>query len=170
VHPTYEKSRANQTLTGFLPRTNHITEHDLYEKYPDFDINIKKEQELLLAHDVIIFQHPIYWYSCPPLMKQWIDLVLEFGWAYGEGGTKLQGKSWVQILTTGANESAYTKEGFHKAELFEFLLPFKRTAELCHMNYRSPFVMYGAFQKSEKEMAKVGIEFSKFIQQLLKEK
>ena len=67
-------------------RLRGVTFHDLYELYPDFDVQVEQEQELLISHDMIILQHPFYWYSCPPLLKQWIDLVLEHGWAYGKEG------------------------------------------------------------------------------------
>ena len=57
--------------------------HDLYEAYPDFLIDVEAEQALLLEHDVIVFQHPVYWYSSPAILKEWQDLVLEHGFAYG---------------------------------------------------------------------------------------
>ena len=52
----------------------------------------KREQELLLQHKIIVWQHPFYWYSSPALLKEWIDLVLEHGWAYGRKGDMLKGK------------------------------------------------------------------------------
>ena len=78
AHPLYEKSRIHKALKKAIPETSDITFRDLYELYPDFNINIKQEQQLLIDHDIIIWQHPVYWYSVPPLLKQWIDMVLEF--------------------------------------------------------------------------------------------
>ena len=92
AHPRFEKSAINSMLVKSIPDLPEITFHDLYEKYPDFNIDIEHEKKLLVEHQVIIWQHPFYWYSAPPLLKQWIDLVLEFGWAYGPGGDALQGK------------------------------------------------------------------------------
>jgi hypothetical protein len=34
----------------------NIQIQDLYELYPDFDINVQKEQELLFEAEVVIFQ------------------------------------------------------------------------------------------------------------------
>lgn len=79
AHPRFEKSRANDALIAQIPKHKNITFNDLYEAYPDFNIEIQKEKQLLLEHDVIIWHHPFYWYSAPPLLKQWIDMVLEFG-------------------------------------------------------------------------------------------
>jgi len=54
-----------------------LTFHDLYEAHPDFDVDVAREQELLLGHDAVLVQHPLYGYSTPPLVKQWEDLVLD---------------------------------------------------------------------------------------------
>lgn len=91
AHPALEKSRIHSSLIRHVKHLHGVNIHDLYEAYPDFDIDVKREQQLLMMHDVIIWQHPFYWYSSPALIKQWLDLVLEHGWAYG-GETKLQGK------------------------------------------------------------------------------
>src|SRR6516225_10847445 len=97
AHPALHKSRVNRRLIESVRGLDNVTINDLYEEYPTFDINVGREQELLLAHDVIVFQHPMYWYSSPAILKEWEDLVLEYGFAYGTGGTKLQGKLFLLI-------------------------------------------------------------------------
>src|ERR1044071_10222619 len=94
AHPALEKSRVHSRLVHHCKHLECVTFHDLYQSYPEFDIDVKREQSLLLKHDIIIWQHPFYWYSSPPILKQWQDLVLEHGWAYGSGGDKLSGK-WI---------------------------------------------------------------------------
>lgn len=121
-----------------------VTFHDLYEKYPDYYINIENEQKLLTGHDIIIFQHPFYWYSCPSLLKEWIDLVLEYEFAYGPGGNSVKDKKLMSVITTGATKEAYTSEGYNKYSIREFLLPFEQTANLCQMQYLPPFVIHDA--------------------------
>ena len=101
AHPALEKSRVNRRLIAAVQDLENVTINDLYEQYPDFYIHVKREQELLLSHDVIVFQHPFYWYSCPALVKQWEDLVLQYGFAYGKEGTKLKGKWVLTAITTG---------------------------------------------------------------------
>jgi len=152
AHPRLEKSRANKALLRRIPSNKQITFRDLYELYPDLNVDIRKEQTLLQEHDIIILHHPLYWYSVPPLLKQWIDLVLAFGWAYGPGGTALTGKSWFHTLTTGGGESAYTAEGFHGSTLEQFMLPLKRTATLCGMRWLPPFAVHGSNKLSETEL------------------
>lgn len=90
AHPAFERSRVHRRLVAAARAQHGVTIHDLYEAYPDFDVDVRREQELLLAHDLIVLQHPFYWYSTPPLVKQWIDLVFEYGWAYGARGRRVR--------------------------------------------------------------------------------
>lgn len=126
-----------------IPRHEDILVHDLYECYPDFNINIKAEQELLQQHDIVVWQHPLYWYSIPPLLKQWIDMVLQHGWAYGPGGAALKGKVVFNALSAGGREEVYSPEGRNRYTIRQFLAPLEQTARLCQMNYLPPFVVHG---------------------------
>lgn len=139
---------------------------DLYELYPDFNINTAAEQEALLAHDVVVFHHPLYWYSAPPLMKQWIDLVLAFGWAYGPGGTALRGKTAFHVLTTGGPEAAYQPDGFHGSTLAEFLRPLERTMTLCGMTWLPPFAVHGTHRKTDSELEAAGSQYARLLEGL----
>lgn len=154
-----EKSRANTTLLKHVPSAPNITFHDLYELYPDFNIDIEVEKNLLLEHDIIILQHPFYWYSCPPLMKQWIDMVLEFGWAYGPGGTALQGKILFNSITTGGASSAYSDTGYNRFTIQELLRPFEQTAHLCKMVYFPPFLVQGTHRLTDEELQKFSEQY-----------
>ncbi|HRH70080.1 MAG TPA: NAD(P)H-dependent oxidoreductase [Flavobacteriales bacterium] len=152
AHPRLEKSRTNKALLRRFPKHKDITFRDLYELYPDFNIDVRKEQALLTGHDIVVWHHPFYWYSAPPLLKQWIDLVLAFGWAYGPGGTALKGMSVFQVLTTGGPQQAYSSEGFHGSTMHEFLRPMQRTVTLCGMNWIPPFVVHGTHQLGDAEL------------------
>ncbi len=149
AHPALQKSKVNIKLAEALGNKDHITLVDLYESYPDFIIDVEQEQARLVSHDVVVLQHPIYWYSSPSIIKEWMDLVLEYGFAYGEGGTALENKVLFNAVTTGGGSLAYQKEGIHEHSLSEFLLPFKQTANLCRMRYAPPFVVYGTHELTE---------------------
>jgi len=143
AHPALEASRINRRLIAAPQQIEGITFHDLYQEYPDFDVDCEAEQSLLTDHDVVIFQHPFYWYSAPPLVKQWQDLVLEHGWAYGNDGTALQDKLTLHVITAGGPEAAYTRAGGNHYTLAELLRPFEATATLCGMDFLPPFVVHG---------------------------
>lgn len=143
AHPLFEKSNANAALVKHIPRSPNITFHDLYQEYPEFDVDMKREQELLMLHDIIIWQHPMYWYSCPPLLKQWIDIVLEHGWAYGKEGKALKNKILLQVITTGGLKENYSPTGRDRFTIMQLLEPFYQTAQVCNMKYLPPYVIHG---------------------------
>jgi glutathione-regulated potassium-efflux system ancillary protein KefG len=151
AHPALEKSRINRYLIQAVKGLDFVTVHDLYEKYPNFHINVKYEQELLLSHDVLVFQHPFYWYSSPALLKEWQDLVLEHGFAYGHEGKALRGKKFLSAITTGGSRQTYQAEGYNRFTLRELLAPFEQTARLCEMDYLPPFVVCGTHRLEEQQ-------------------
>jgi glutathione-regulated potassium-efflux system ancillary protein KefG len=142
AHPALEKSRVNRHLIRAAQDVRGVTFNDLYEAYPDFQIDVKREQELLLEHDVVIMQHPFYWYSSPALVKEWMDLVLEHGFAYGKDGTALHGKILLNAITAAGPRDAYRPEGYNHFTLRHLLSPFEQTANLCGMRYLAPFVIH----------------------------
>jgi glutathione-regulated potassium-efflux system ancillary protein KefG len=148
-HPVAERSRVNRALLHAISGVPGVTVHDLYEAYPDFAIDVPYEQELLLAHDVVVMQHPFYWYSTPALLKEWQDHVLAFGWAYGKGGTKLRGKKLLTAVTTGGPDFAYRDGGMHGVTVRQLLAPIAATARLCGMTYLPPFVTHGTHRLND---------------------
>lgn len=163
AHPKYEHSDANQALINSVKNLDNVQIRDLYELYPDFNINVQAEQEALFEHEVIIWQHPFYWYSCPPLLKQWIDLVLEYGWAYGPGGIFLKNKYILNAITSGGAKEVYSNEGRNRFTIEEFLRPFEQTAYLCNMRYLPCFHMGGTHRISTSELQGVAEVYRNLI-------
>lgn len=163
AHPRFEHSLVNQALAKAVQNNPAVTFHDLYELYPDFDIDVKHEKEILLQHEIIIWQHPFYWYSCPPLLKQWIDLVLEFNWAYGPKGDALAGKTIFSAITTGGAREAYSSDGRNRFPLKQLLLPFEQTAYLCKMRYLPPFVVQGTHRLGTEELKNYSAHYSELL-------
>ncbi|MBL8950939.1 MAG: NAD(P)H-dependent oxidoreductase [Myxococcaceae bacterium] len=151
AHPVLERSQVNRRLAEVVKTLQGVTLHDLYEVYPTLHISPKREQKLLLEHDVIVFQHPFYWYSAPALVKEWQDLVLEYGWAYGKGGDKLKGKLTLNVVSTGGPQFAYRKDGYNRFTMRELLAPFDQTAHLCGMKYLAPLVLHSSLKVESDE-------------------
>ena len=143
AHPAFEKSRVNRVLVDAVRDLDGVTFHDLYEQYPEMHIQVTLEQRLLDEHDVVVFQHPFFWYSTPAMIKEWQDLVLEHGWAYGSGGTALHGKRVMNAITAGGGESAYQPGGYNRYTMRQLLAPFEQTFRLCGMEYLPPFIVHG---------------------------
>ncbi len=167
AHPALEKSRVHRRLVRDLPalaaRTPGLTFRDLYESYPDFDVDVRSEQALLRDHELIILQHPFYWYSTPALLKQWEDLVLEHGWAYGSRGHALDGKRVLSVVTLGGGAQAYRRGGYNRFTLREFLAPVEQTARLCRMRYLPPYAVYGTHRMSEADVEAEGERYARLI-------
>ena len=150
AHPHPRKSKLNKRLLKAVSDLEHVTVKQLYELYPDFQIDVEKEQQELLEHDLIIFQHPMYWYSAPALLKEWQDTVLEHGFAYGEAGTALAGKHFLSVVTAGSEKTSYDPIGRNRFTTEQLLAPFEQTAGLCNMHWQAPRILYGGF-KIDKE-------------------
>lgn len=153
VHPAQHRSRVNRVLLDAVSTLDGVTIHDLYETYPDFYIDVGHEQALLRQHDIIVFQHPLYWYSCPALLKEWQDVVLEHGFAFGQEGTALHGKYLMQAVSSGGREYAYCHEGSSHFSLAELLQPFEQTAYLCGMIYLQPHWVAGTHYLNDADIS-----------------
>jgi glutathione-regulated potassium-efflux system ancillary protein KefG len=163
AHPALEKSRVHRRLIAGLDKIPGITFHDLYEHYPRFDIDVQREQDLLLAHDLIVVQHPLYWYSTPALIKQWEDLVLEHGWAYGSNGRALEGKKVLSVITTGGRAEAYEPGGYNRYTIRDFLRPLEQTALLCRMDFLPPYVIHGSHRMDLPTIDTVAAEYRQVL-------
>ncbi|MEM9189688.1 MAG: NAD(P)H-dependent oxidoreductase [Myxococcota bacterium] len=142
AHPALERSRVHRRLIQVPRSMSGVTVHDLYQCYPEFYLDVDREQGLLLEHDVVVFQHPFYWYSAPAIVRQWQDMVLQHGWAYGSEGTQLRGKGTMHVVSCGGGKAAYRAGGHNRFSIGEFLRPFEQTAALCGMQWRAPFVVF----------------------------
>ncbi len=167
AHPALERSRVHRKLLEKVPRRDGLTLNDLYERYPDFDVDVRREQELLLSHDLVLMQHPMYWYSTPALLKQWQDLVLEHGWAYGSAGTALKGKRMANVVSTGGGAAAYMHEGFNRHTVREFLAPIEQTARLCGMDYLPPYLVQGTHGMTEADVDRAARAYGEALDALV---
>ncbi|MBQ0958263.1 NAD(P)H-dependent oxidoreductase [Ideonella sp. 4Y11] len=152
AHPALQHSHVNRPLMEAARGVPGVQVRDLYALYPDYAIDVAAEQAAAAAADLIVWQHPLQWYSMPPLMKLWLDEVLAYGWAYGhaEGRSTraLQGKDLWLVLSTGGTEDAYHPQGYNRYFLDAFLPPYEQTAALCGLRFLPPMVQHGAHQLS----------------------
>ncbi|MEK8204694.1 NAD(P)H-dependent oxidoreductase [Paenibacillus sp. FSL L8-0696] len=165
AHPGLENSRVNQRWKEeLLLYPNDITLHELYKEYPDWNINVPREQNLMEAYDHVIFQFPLYWYSYPPLLKKWFDDVLAYGWAYGSNGDKLNGKKLGLALSIGDKKENYQPEGSVSFIVDEVIAPFKASAKHVGAEALPYFAVFGAsFQASDEEINTSAKEYITYI-------
>ena len=165
-HPVLYKSRVNKVLLNSVEGISDVSCRIMYDLYPDFQIDIKAEQEILLEHDIIVWQHPLYWYSSPSLLKEWIDLVLEHGFAYGREGRALEGKKVMSAISSGGRRNAYGSNEGLKFTIRQLLAPFEQTVSLCRMQYLPPFVTHGTHLLSAEHFEKAARDYTQIIEGL----
>jgi glutathione-regulated potassium-efflux system ancillary protein KefG len=163
AHPALDKSRVHKRLIKHVQSLEGVTFHDLYETYPDLDIDVPREQQLLLEHDIIIWQHPFYWYSAPAIIKQWMDLVLEHGWAYGSKGKALSGKYIFNAISGGGPIETYSASGRNRYTIHQLLAPFEQTARLCGMIYMPPYAILGTHKLEAPDIELVAIQYEQLL-------
>ncbi len=144
AHGNYAKSIANKTIIEQL-KTKYpdATIRNITELYPDFNIDIEAEQKNLMEADVVLLQFPVYWYNMPAILKQWMDKALAYGFAYGENGDKLKGKTLIASITAGGRMEAYTPIGSMHFYLRPFFSNIESTAYYCQMDFAEPILGYG---------------------------
>lgn len=163
AHPRLKESRANLALATEAKKDDQVCFRDLYAEYPDWSIDAEKEHELLLKHDRIVLQFPFYWYSCPPLLKKWLDDVFTFGWAYGPGGDRLQGKEFLLATTAGGTAKSYRSGGDNEYTVSELLRPIQRTVTKCGGVFLPVFVTYDANGAADAYLAGEARRYADYI-------
>ena len=145
AHPDLATSKINAAWVAALAaHGDRVTVHDLHAAYPDGEIDVAAEQALVRAHDRVIFQFPMFWFSVPPLLKAWFDRVLAYGFVYGPGGDALEGKAIGVAVSTGGKADAYRAGGQNAWTLDELLRPIQATARFCRADYLPVFTLNGA--------------------------
>lgn len=140
THPDLKSSTVNRLWAERLRQVpSRFTVHDLYAAYPDGKIDVVAEQRRVEAHTHLVWQFPVYWFNCPPLLKQWQDEVLTYGWAYGSKGKALASKKLGIAVSLGAPARDYTPEGDVGCTVAETLRPFELTARYVGADYQPLF-------------------------------
>ncbi|MCW3807375.1 NAD(P)H-dependent oxidoreductase [Plebeiibacterium marinum] len=143
THPNIEGSVINSKWVNELGKhSEKIAIHSLYEKYPDLKIDVAAEQELLSKYDEIIFQFPLHWFNVPFALKQYMDQVLTYGWAFGLGGDNLKGKKVGFAVSTGGSQETYET----MVSLEELLKPVYVSFQYCGCELLPTHRLYGANQ------------------------
>lgn len=156
AHPYPRRSRACAALEAAIRDLPHLEVRRLYDRYPDFDIDVPAEQAALEKAKLLVWLHPIHWYTAPGLLKHWMDIVLTRGFAYGEGGHKLRGKHCLWVPTAGGDEVAYSAEGRHTLPLSTFEPVMAQTARYCGMEWLDPMPVLGAHHIDDATLAAHG--------------
>ena len=164
-HPELDESGSQQYLLSSIPKEAPVTVHPLEKTYPDGQIDVQKEQELLREHDRILFQFPFYWYSTPPLLKKWQDEVLTDLFAFGGAFSlpQLTGKEFSLVMVIGAKEEEYQAGGAEGFSLSALTTPFQALARKTGMQYKRPLFIHQFAYLSEKEKMQLLVRYQQHV-------
>lgn len=152
AHPNLAQSLVNRTWAQtFARHSEQYTVHNLYAAYPNGKIDVAAEQALIEAHGSLILQFPIYWFSCPPLLKQWFDSVFTHGWAFGSSASAFKGRKFGLAVSHGTPDADYSHSGKVRHTLAETLVPFENIAHYIGADYLPPFTFHALEYFTEEE-------------------
>lgn len=143
AHPDIRHSTVNRRwLKALHEHPDRITVHELYAACPDGRVDVAAEQQRIMAHDALVLQFPVYWFNCPPLLKQWLDEVLIHGWAYGSQARAMRGRKVSLAVSMGTPASDYSAQGRIGYDVAAVLRPFELSFRYCEADWRAPFTFH----------------------------
>lgn len=165
AHPYPQHSRAGKALLAAVRDLPGLSVRSLYDLYPDFDIDVAAEQQALTEAEMVVWLHPIYWYSVPAVLKHWFDVVLLRGWAYGTGGDAITGKACLWVASAGGEQDAYAEDGMHAMAFEHYIPPIQQTARFCGMAWQPPLILHGSHSISDEDIAAAAAQFRARLQE-----
>jgi glutathione-regulated potassium-efflux system ancillary protein KefG len=155
AHPAPDRAPVHKSLLKETKAQTTTEARDLYELYPDFVVDVAAEQAALARPDLVILQFPLHWFTPPALLVEWLDAVWLRGFAYGEGGNALAGRTLLALFTTGARARDFDAGGLNRYPLTDFLRPLEQTARRCGLKWAEPFAVHEAGLTGDKATARL---------------
>lgn len=166
THPDQHSLNAELMRNGLksLQDAGHeVILSDLYAR----EFSLDTEQFKISRANHIIFQFPLWWFSMPAIMKDWMDRVFTKGFAYDTGKMftdgLLRGKTASLTITMQSPLSSYKNDGVHGHELDDFLLPIQHTLRFTGIETLPSFTVYDAHQLDEVRFQSVMQEYKNYL-------
>lgn len=163
AHSNPKDSKINKKIKETLQNEEGIVYKDIKSLYSDFNFDIKKEQEDIINADKIVFQFPLYWYTAPSILKQWVDDVFayDFAFTYAEDNSwqalNLVGKEFQMIVSIGGDKEDY--EGIN-IKISDCLHSYSTTALVLGMKELDPYYIYGVdtHKYTDEQLDKIALD------------
>ena len=161
-HPKFEDSGTQQFLKTSFYSLDDVKYQVIDELYGQSDgIDIEKEQSALKGFDRIIFQFPMYWYSSPASLKQFMDDVFTRNYIVANRSVKT--KQLGIVVTLGDAKADFQAGGSEQFTIYELLRPLQAFAHKAGMQYLKPLVVdqFGYMDPEQKE--KLLIDYLQYL-------
>lgn len=143
AHPYFEYSTTNIELIKAYSASDQLVFKDLYEEYPDFHIATFRERKRIVEYERLVFHFPLIWFGLPPLLRLWIDEVFDMSWK-AEHDHPLINKDAIIIVTIGAAEKHYQKNGLYHTTIEELMKPLTLSLEVNGIEVREIISVFDA--------------------------
>ena len=164
AHPNLAASRANRALLAGLNDLPGLDVAELYALYPDGQIDVGVERERVLRAGRLVLQFPLYWYSTPPLLKQWEDAVLTRLFSLEPDiAASTAGLPVLAAATTGGVSGSYQPGGATGMTMDELFAPLRATARKCGWLWQAPFALHDVRNLDDAALARAGEAYRSVI-------
>lgn len=112
--------------------------------------DVRREKQRLEEADLIVFQFPMWWFTCPSMLHAYFERLLMPGWSHYTDKPALKGKKALISVTTGGKEEVYVhgKGGNIKQILHHMIVG---TLGYIGMQVLEPVVLYDVLMCSNSE-------------------
>lgn len=149
-HPNISNSVMNKHLADILTKKENFSIRHLDKMRENGSFDLEAEKKFIADADTIIWQFPLYWYSCPSSLRDWQDQVMS-AIVYSANNI-LKGKSVQVIFTAGAGKENYCREGLNYYTTDEMLRPLEMTAKAAGMVWKEPIGIFGCSPDRQAEV------------------
>lgn len=160
-HPKINDSQTQQFLLQGA-KLQDVTWHHVEELK---EIDVEKEQALLMENDRIIFQFPLYWYAAPAGLKDWEDQVLTRNFVYGDGDDNLSDKEFGIVVSTGMPLKEFQRGGSENVTIDEIMAPYFAIAQRAKMQILPTFTIAQFQYLNEQKQMKLLIDYQRYLTQ-----
>lgn len=138
-HPKATASATQTFLKTSADYLDNVTWRSIDDLYSANQINIVDEQKRLRAFDRIIFQFPMYWYTSPASLKQYMDDVFTRKFIVAKHW--LKNKELGLVITLGDSLADFQAGGREQFTISELMKPFEAFANKAGMVYLKSFII-----------------------------
>lgn len=160
-HPEINNSQTQQFLMQGAKMLDVVWHH--VEGLEEIDVD--KEQKLLMEADRIIFQFPLYWYAAPAGLKDWEDKVLTRNFIYGDGNDNLMDKEFGIVVTTGMPLKDFQRGGSENITIDQIMAPLRAIADRAKMRVLPVFTIAQFQYLKENQQMQLLIDYQRYLTQ-----
>ena len=152
AHPEIDNSTTQQFFKEGLAGFDNYEWHEIKQEF-----EVAAERLLLIKADRIVFQFPLYWYSAPAILKQWLDEV------FSVNQLDLSGKELGLVVSTGSPAKDFQAGGTEKYTMSEVLRPYEMLANRLGMKYLTPVLIHQFAYLKETDKQRLLVRYQQYI-------